>query len=206
MGVQVLSSKPWVRLRRGLRVAAAVVVGGVLALGNPNGVRADERPPDGSASTTLLPVGIVFTGGFGVPYAGGTDIVRDGIFAGLVRTDTSLNSARWDRLSDSYVGPSGLTYYRYRHFLTGECLSHAAGILLTEKCVWADESQWWGVYYEPTIPHLTDEPSAAPAPIKPRVLKPWDAPSMAASAGGDGLVYLKRYVVHQPSQWVIGVS
>lgn len=202
---EVHSSKPQARVRRGLSMAAAVIIGGVLALGNANSAQAGDRSPADGTTAAVLPVAIIFPGGFGVPKAGGTDVVRDGIFAGLVNTDPAQANVRWNRSADSYIGPGGHRYYQYRHIETGACLSHVLGIVLTDACVWSDSSQWWAVVPEPTIPHLADTPSAVPAPIHPKVLSPWDASHMAATAK-DGLVYLNDHTAHQPSQWVVGVS
>ncbi|MGN9914246.1 hypothetical protein ACTMTJ_42630 [Phytohabitans sp. LJ34] len=181
------------------RWLSAAAAGIVLAFGPATSVRADVRPPAGGEGAVPLATAIVFTGGSGVPMAGRMEVLREGIFAGAVITQTSgdsdgdpLYSLRWGRLPQSYTGPNAHRYHQYRHLFTGGCLAHSGTLLLVKSCQWYDDSQWWAV---------VREPSAFPASANRHVLIPWDAPLMAATAMY-GAVQLTAHTGQQASQWV----
>jgi len=93
---------------------------------------------------------------------------------------------KWKWSKESYV-LNGSRYYNLRDVDTNECLSHIYGLLLTEPCVFNDNSQWWA-----TEEHSI--PCAWPClPVKWHLVKSWDFPDLVVT-DTDGLLMLQARV------------
>jgi hypothetical protein len=55
----------------------------------------------------------------------------------------SPSSAMWERSQDSFVGPRGLRYFRYRDKNWGGYLSYVGNVLVAAPDSWSDLRQWW---------------------------------------------------------------
>jgi hypothetical protein len=123
---------------------------------------------------------------------GGKATVTGGDWFGFVvvmdpNLPNSDSSNKWHQSTEAYTR-DGLVYRTYRHIGTGDCLSHmpvneAGGLLITEPCVWSDNSQWWAV------DHVLFQVPPCPPDVWPfcpphkyvDILIPWDAPERAAT-------------------------
>jgi hypothetical protein len=130
---------------------------------------------------------------------GGKATVAGGDFLGnVVFMDPSLPNSpisnQWIQSDEAHTRPSdGLVYRRYRSTVTGDCLSHlpvnpSGGLLITEPCMWLDNSQWWAVDHElfqvPPCPHWP----LCPPSVFVDILIPWDEPGRAATVQDTVLV------------------
>ena len=113
----------------------------------------------------------------------------------------------WERSTESYLGPEERDYHTYHNVRNGECLSHTAGLLVTEPCKWEYENQWWSIQTV-TIPCPPSVPLCLP--LIYHLFSPWNVPGLMATSengllvlqprvGSTGSAAQRLLIVHIPS-------
>lgn len=146
---------------------------------------ASAAPPGGAGLAYIDPYPNRYT----LSARGGwVNAANGGFLDGLLyieATAPSTASNKWERSELKYTGPGGQTYHQLINADTRECLTHSGEIMYTETCVWGNNAHWWA--FENFEVPCTPQPWCLPH--RWSILKPWDAPTRAATSK-DGIVYL----------------
>ena len=130
-------------------------------------------------------------------------------FNGLVFLTQACDPAHgcneWEQSQEYYIGPQGRAYFTYRNLHNHECLSHTAGMLITEPCVWANESQWWSIQAHTfSNPCPPSSPLCLPTSSTQHLFSPWDKPyEVATSEYGLLILHPRVGTLGSPAQHLL---